>query len=54
MYAAAHGIRRPCRILLRRGADPDLQAIDGVTAAMYASSNGHAKIVKLLLKRELI
>jgi ankyrin repeat protein len=51
MYAAAHGYLQTCRILIRRGADPDMQAIDGVTAAMYASGNGHAEVVKLLLER---
>jgi ankyrin repeat protein len=51
MYAAANGYTRVCRILIRKGADPNLQAIDGITAAMYASYNGYVKIVKLLLER---
>ena len=51
MYAAAHGYIQTCRILIRRGADPDMQAIDGVTAAMYASGNGHTEVVKLLLEK---
>ncbi len=50
MYASANGYKQACRILIRRGADPDLQALDGATAAMFASYNGHTKIVKLLLE----
>jgi ankyrin repeat protein len=29
MYASAKGYMQACRILIRRGADPDLQALDG-------------------------
>ena len=49
MYASAKGYTSGCRVLLQRGADPDLQAIDGLTALMYASFNGYPRIVKLLI-----
>ena len=51
MYAASKGYARACRILLRRGADPNIQAIDGATSGMFAAYNGHDKIVKMMLER---
>jgi ankyrin repeat protein len=51
MHASANGYAKACRILLRRGADPNLQSIEGLTAPMYASYYGHAKIVKLLIEK---
>ncbi|NMD02572.1 MAG: ankyrin repeat domain-containing protein, partial [Bacteroidales bacterium] len=51
MHASVGGFNRICRILLRKGADPDLQAIDGVTAPMYAAYNGRTRIMKKLLDR---
>ncbi|HOP59730.1 MAG TPA: ankyrin repeat domain-containing protein, partial [Bacteroidales bacterium] len=51
MHASARGLLPVCKILLRGGADPDMQAIDGVTAGMYAAYNGHTRIVKLLLEK---
>ena len=50
MYASADGYTKVCRTLLRKGADPDLDAIDGTTAAMYAAYNGKTKIIKLLMR----
>ena len=51
MYSSAKGYSQAVRILLGRGADPDLQAIDGLTALMYASYNGSTRIVKMLLEK---
>ena len=53
MYASSRGYTRACKILLRRGADPNLQAIDGATAGIFASYSGNSKIVKLLLEKGL-
>ena len=38
MHASVNGFSRVCRILIRKGADPNLQAIDGVTAAPAPSA----------------
>jgi serine/threonine-protein phosphatase 6 regulatory ankyrin repeat subunit B len=52
MYASANGYVNVAKVLIRKGADPDLQAIDGVTAAMYASFNGHNRMIRLLLEQD--
>lgn len=54
MYAASNGYTEACRVLIRRGSDPDLQALDGATAILYAAFGNHPRIVKLLLKKERI
>lgn len=51
MYASSKGYTKAVRIMLNRGADPNLAAIDGATAGMFSSYNGHAKIVRLLLEK---
>ena len=51
MYAASKGYSRACRILLRRGADPNIQAIDGATSGMFAAYNGFDRIVGMMLQK---
>ena len=38
------------QVLLKRGADPNIQKKDGATALMYASQNGYSEVVQILLK----
>ena len=38
------------QVLLKRGADPNIQKNDGATALMYASQNGYSEVVQVLLK----
>ena len=38
------------QILVKRGADPNIQKKDGATALMYASQNGHSEVVQILVK----
>ena len=48
MAAAGRGWVQVVEILLRGGAELDLQARDGGTALMWAASNGHERVVELL------
>ena len=44
------GHSRVGQILLKGGADPNIQEKDGRSALMYASQNGHSEVVQILLK----
>ncbi len=48
MHAAAEGQLEVVKILLEYGADPSKKDVDGETARMFASQNGHTEVVKLL------
>lgn len=50
MYAAERGYTRACKILINKGADPLLKALEGITAIMFASYGGYENTVRLLLK----
>ena len=49
MEAAQNGKITICKLLLSEGADPMIADANGFTALHFASLNGHANIVKLLL-----
>jgi len=52
MSTASHGLEAPLRLLLRRGADPNLvEARTGMTALMYAAVQdpGHDRLVRALV-----
>lgn len=49
MEAAQNGKITICKLLLSEGADPMIADVNGFTALHFASLNGHANIVKLLL-----
>src|SRR5512133_1971287 len=51
MYASSRGFMQSCRILIRRGASIDRQALNGVNALMCASGNDQPKTAGLLLKK---
>ena len=48
-YAAYQGHHKLCKYLLSRGADIDAQTRSGCTALFFASQQGHASVVKILL-----
>ena len=48
MFAAAEGHLDVVRMLLDRGADPGLTDSDGESALVFASQNGHDRVVALL------
>ena len=51
MGAAEHGHERVVELLLRHGAEANLQGSDGDSALMYAAVNGHERVVDLLIRR---
>ena len=51
MVAAQLGSERVVDLLLRRGAEIDMQSSIGVTALMLAATNGHERVVDFLLQR---
>ena len=51
MSASYHGHTEIVKLLLDKGADPNIQNEDGETALMKASEEGHTEIVKLLLAK---
>ena len=50
MGAAAHGHERVVELLIRRGAEINLQSSDGVTALMGAALFNHPAVVRRLLQ----
>jgi ankyrin repeat protein len=48
MVAAINGHTEVARLLLDRGADPELEDGDGWTALMLARGHGHTDLVDLL------
>uniref|UniRef100_A0A7E4UMC9 ANK_REP_REGION domain-containing protein n=1 Tax=Panagrellus redivivus TaxID=6233 RepID=A0A7E4UMC9_PANRE len=52
--ASSHGRVRTTELLLKCGADVNIQDVDGSTALMCAAEHGHIDIVKLLLKNSHI
>jgi ankyrin repeat protein len=52
MVAAEEGFEGTVRLLLRRGARPDLKNHAGHTALMYAASTNHRELVRLLLEAD--
>ncbi len=50
-FAAYQGFPEIAKLLLDRGADPDVRDDDGRTPLMQAASNGHAEVAELLLDR---
>ena len=50
MLAAGAGVERVVDMLLRRGAEADLQDSDGLTALMVAASQGFERVVDLLMQ----
>ena len=51
MLAASHGRVEATNLLLKCGADVNIQDVDGSTALMCAAEHGQKEIVKLLLKQ---
>ena len=49
MYAAWLGVAEAVDCLLRAGAKPNLEAPDGTTALMLATTAGHLSVVKCML-----
>jgi hypothetical protein len=52
MVAAEAGFEDTVRLLLRRGAQPDVKDHAGHTALRYAARHGHRKLVRLLLEAD--
>lgn len=51
MLAVRHGRGLMVRLLLRCGADTNIQDCQGTTALVYACERGHTHIARLLLQR---
>ena len=51
MGAARYGHERVVELLLRHGAEINLQDSNGGTALMLAARNGHERVVELLIRR---
>lgn len=51
MLAVRHGRGLMVRLLLRCGADPNVQDRQGATALMCACERGHTHVARLLLER---
>ena len=51
MWACQNGHKEAAELLLERGAQVDLQDIDGWSSLMCASDKGQTEVVKLLLER---
>jgi ankyrin repeat protein len=51
IMAAQNGHHEVIRLLLDRGANPDVSSYNGVTALSQAAMNGHLRVVELLLAR---
>merc|ERR1711871_403697 len=49
MFAAARNRKNSCDVLLKFHADPDVEAVSGLTALMFAAGAGSAECVKSLL-----
>jgi len=52
MFAAQNGHSDVAALLLERGAMPDMEKNDGVTALMIAAANGHLEVARILLEHE--
>lgn len=50
-WAAQGGHLEICRLLLDKGAGPDVLETNGFTPLMRASQNGHWEVARLLLQR---
>ena len=50
MLAVEHGHERVVELLLRHGAEVNLQDSGGGTALMYAAHQGHERLVEVLLR----
>ena len=51
MLAAASNYIEIVRLLLEKGADPNLQSVPGYTALMLATAEGHDSIARVLIER---
>ena len=51
MMASQNGHTGIVKLLLEKGANPNLQAYDGYSPLMLSSQNGYSEIVKLLLEK---
>jgi ankyrin repeat protein len=52
MWAVSYGQDEVVQILLKRGADPRIKDMDGVTAAGWATKNGQTNLAMLLREAE--
>ena len=49
VYASQKGRSEVVQILLKGGADPNIQMEDGMTALVYASQRGRSDVVEILI-----
>ena len=54
MLASQNGMLQIIQIVLKGGADPDVQEESGWTVLMFASENDHSEVIQILLKERNI